>query len=93
MPSGARLWRFVYRYLGQQKAWAIGTYPEVSLAEARVQRDEARLLLRQGKDPTAERDRTGKQRIGNTRERSASLVSLSRATSVRYAGSCRILGA
>lgn len=57
MPSGARLWRFVYRFLGKQKAWAIGAYPKVSLTEARAQRDEARLLLRQGKDPGAERDR------------------------------------
>jgi hypothetical protein len=56
MPSGTRLWRFVYRYLGKQKNWAIGPYPKVSLTEARAQRDDARRLLRQGKDPIAERD-------------------------------------
>ncbi len=57
MPSGARSRRFVYRYLGKQKVWAIGPYPKVSLTEARGLRDGARLLLRQGKDPNFERDR------------------------------------
>ena len=57
MPSGARLWRYIYRYLGKQKVWAIGSYPKVSLTDARALRDEARQLLRQGKDPNSERDR------------------------------------
>lgn len=33
----------------------LGAYPEVSLAEARGRRDEARLLLRDGKNPIEER--------------------------------------
>lgn len=57
MPSGSRLWRFVYRYLGKQKILAIGMYPEVSLAEARERRDAARLCLRDGKDPVAAREK------------------------------------
>lgn len=56
MPSGMRLWRLVYRYLGAQKALAFGSYPKISLAEARTRRDAARLLLSEGKDPIAERD-------------------------------------
>ncbi len=35
MPNGARLWRLVYRHLGKQEALSLGTYPEVSLVEAR----------------------------------------------------------
>ncbi len=58
MPNGARLWRLVYRHLGKQRALSLGIYPEVTLTEARSRRDEARLLLRDGKDPIQERDKS-----------------------------------
>ncbi|MBL7089809.1 Arm DNA-binding domain-containing protein, partial [Acidovorax sp.] len=32
-PAG-RYWRLNYRYMGKQKTLALGTYPEVSLAQA-----------------------------------------------------------
>jgi len=54
-PSGARYWRFKYRYGGKEKLLALGVYDEVSLLEARERRDEARKLLRDGFDPSAER--------------------------------------
>lgn len=54
-PSGARLWRFKYRFAGKDKRIALGPYPEVGLAEARRKRDEARQKLRDGIDPLAER--------------------------------------
>ncbi|XSG85673.1 MAG: tyrosine-type recombinase/integrase [Methylohalobius sp. ZOD2] len=54
-PTGARYWRFAYRFAGKQKLLAVGTYPEISLAEARTIRDQARAWLREGKDPVSER--------------------------------------
>lgn len=30
-PTGSKLWRLKYRYLGTEKVLAIGSYPEVSL--------------------------------------------------------------
>src|SRR5262249_35620486 len=48
-------WRFDYRFEGKQKTISLGTYPEVSLGEARDFRDDARRLLKAGKDPSAER--------------------------------------
>ena len=63
MPNGSRLWRLVYRYLGKQKILSIGTYPEVSLAEARERRDAARLCLRDGKDPTIEREKARREEM------------------------------
>lgn len=54
-PRGYRLWRFAYRFAGKQKALAIGSYPEVSLAVARQKRDEARAVLKGGRDPSAVR--------------------------------------
>jgi integrase len=50
-PRGYRLWRLAYRFAGKQKALAIGPYPDVSLAEAREKRDEARSLLKTHRDP------------------------------------------
>src|SRR5688572_10353740 len=52
-PSGRRYWRFKYRYGGKEKRLAIGVYPEVTLAAARLARDKARGLLRDGQDPSA----------------------------------------
>ncbi len=57
MPNGSRLWRLVYRHLGKQKELALGTYPEISLAEARQQRNQAKTHLRDRKDPIDERER------------------------------------
>ncbi|EPE98647.1 phage integrase [Rhizobium grahamii CCGE 502] len=50
-PSGSKLWRLKYRYNGSEKLLSIGPYPEISLLEARSQRDSAKALLRAGKDP------------------------------------------
>jgi hypothetical protein len=44
-----------YRFAGKEKLLALGGYPEVSLKRAREHRDAARQLLREGKDPAAER--------------------------------------
>ncbi|WP_415519642.1 MAG: tyrosine-type recombinase/integrase [Desulfovibrio aminophilus] len=54
-PSGGKWWRFKYRFAGKEKLLSLGTYPEVSLAQARERRDEARKLLARGIDPSAAR--------------------------------------
>jgi len=54
-PSGGKLWRGYYRFEGKQKTLALGVYPDVSLEEARRLWDEARKLLAQGIDPSAQR--------------------------------------
>lgn len=50
-PNGSKYWRLQYRFGGKQKMLALGIYPEVSLADARARRDEARKLLANGIDP------------------------------------------
>jgi len=52
-PTGGKLWRFKYRFDGKQKLLAFGSYPEVSLLDARQKRDEARRLLAKAVDPGA----------------------------------------
>lgn len=55
-PSNSRLWRLkYYRPDGRENRIALGTYPEVSLANARQGRTEARATLREGLDPAVVR--------------------------------------
>jgi integrase len=50
-PSGSKLWRLAYRYHGKQKSLAFGSYPAVSLKDARRKRELAKEQLAQGCDP------------------------------------------
>jgi len=54
-PGGSRLWKFKYKRPGQsgkvETRLSFGSYPDISLADARMKRDEARRDLAQGKDP------------------------------------------
>lgn len=51
-PEGKRYWRMAAYFNGKPKLLSFGTYPKVSLAQARDQRKEAKELLKQGIDPT-----------------------------------------
>ncbi|WP_095148457.1 integrase arm-type DNA-binding domain-containing protein [Pseudomonas sp. Irchel s3a18] len=59
-PSGSKLWRYRYRFNGNAKMLALGTYPAITLLKARQKRDEARTLLTEGRDP-AEYKKAAKQ--------------------------------
>ncbi len=54
-PSGGKLWRWKYRYDGKEKLMPFGSYPAVTLADARARHAQARRLLAAGSDPMAER--------------------------------------
>jgi integrase len=58
-PDGSKYWRLKYRFGGKEKLLALGVYGDapgnISLKDARDARDEARRLLRAGKDPSEER--------------------------------------
>ena len=54
-PKGGRLWRWKYRVEGKEKLMALGTYPELSLADARERHAKARKQLANGMDPMAQR--------------------------------------
>ena len=55
MPTGSKMWRLKYRFLGKEKLLTLGTYPRVGLKEAREKRDDAKNLLDAGKDPSENR--------------------------------------
>ncbi|MDP4546473.1 integrase arm-type DNA-binding domain-containing protein [Marinobacter sp. MDS2] len=54
-PNGSKLWRYRYRIAKKENTFALGTYPEMSLADARTARDEARALVKQGIHPSVVR--------------------------------------
>jgi len=64
-PTGSRLWRLAYRFGGKQKLLALGSYPTVSLAEARQAREDVKRLLTAGVDPSEKRKKDAR-RVGDT---------------------------
>lgn len=54
-PTGGKLWRLKYRFDGKEKLLSLGTYPDVSLKDARARRDEARKLHASRIDPSENR--------------------------------------
>lgn len=54
-PAGGKLWRFKYRFDGKEKLLALGKWDTVTLAQARVAREEAKRLLDQKIDPGMKR--------------------------------------
>lgn len=51
MPSGGKLWRLKYRFGGKEKRLSFGAYPVISLKDARIKRDDAKLILENDNDP------------------------------------------
>lgn len=65
--SGGRLWRMDYRFEGKRKTLAFGSYPDVSLTDARAMRDEARKLLAKEVDPSEQRKAQEAQEVAKAK--------------------------
>jgi len=53
--NGSKRWFWKYRTSGVEKRIALGAYPDVSLRDARLARDEARAVKSGGQDPVEKR--------------------------------------
>lgn len=53
--TGSKLWKLKYIFEGKEKLLALGAYPNLSLADARMQRDLYKEQVLRGIDPSAER--------------------------------------
>lgn len=49
--KGSKAWHFRYNWLTKRARMSLGTYPELSLRDARTMRDEARALIAKGINP------------------------------------------
>ncbi len=65
-PNGSKYWRLKYRLNGKEKTFAIGTYPEITLASARERRAAARKLIAEGHDPVEIKREAKRQEQINT---------------------------
>ncbi|WP_150115668.1 Arm DNA-binding domain-containing protein, partial [Xanthomonas phaseoli] len=77
-PTGAKLWRYRYRIAGKENVYAMGEYPEISLAAARAEHDKARALV--NKSPLKNPQTTSIARL-HLRYRCAGIASFRYATS------------
>jgi integrase len=71
--NGAKRWRMKYRIGDKEKRLTFGTYPIVSLREARERRDEAKKLLANSTDPGAVREKQRESAKTEEEERKAEL--------------------
>lgn len=53
MPSGVKSWLYVYEIDGKRREMGLGQYPEVTLETARTKFEDARRMVKNGKDPMA----------------------------------------
>ncbi|MFG6442535.1 tyrosine-type recombinase/integrase [Roseateles sp. LKC17W] len=53
--GGSHGWRFAYSLATRRNILSLGTYPDVSLSQARKRADEARKLVSEGLDPSSAR--------------------------------------
>jgi len=60
-PNGSKYWVYRYRYLGKEKSLALGIYPEVGLADARLKLGEVRKQIANGQDPSEVRKSSKRQ--------------------------------
>jgi integrase len=73
-PTGLRSWRMKFRHDGKEKLLVFGPYPDVSLAEARQKRDDARRQLRDNEDPSGARQRKRDEKAAADAERAKLLT-------------------
>lgn len=64
-PNGGKWWRLKYRFDNKEKLLSLGTYPEVSLKDAREKRDAARKLIAAGVNPSTVRQAEKSSRLGS----------------------------
>jgi hypothetical protein len=55
LPTGKKRWRLRYFYMGKEQMLSLGMYPYIGLQDAKLLRHNAKQLLAQGKNPSAER--------------------------------------
>ena len=54
-PNGSKLWRMSYRFDGKTKLLSFGKYPTVGLRDARARKEEAKVMLEKGLDPSEQK--------------------------------------
>lgn len=80
--GGAISFRLTYRTQGKQKWLTLGSYPTMSLADAREARNKAKALLSEGKDPSVEKQLEKSRNKQLQREEKSNLEALEKRLTV-----------
>jgi integrase len=72
-PSGSKLWRWKYRLGGRENRFALGSYPQMLLRDARERSEAARKLVAQGVHPSHQK-RLDKIKAGHERANTFQLI-------------------
>ena len=67
-PNGSKLWRMSYRFDGKTKLLSFGKYPTVGLRDARARKEEAKVMLDKGIDPSEQKKKQKEERRAKERE-------------------------
>ena len=67
-PNGSKLWRMSYRFDGKTKLLSFGRYPTVGLRDARARKEEAKVMLDKGIDPSEQKKKQKEERRVEERE-------------------------
>ena len=54
-PNGSKRWRYRFQFEGKEQLLSLGVYPDVTLKEARTERDRLKDLIKQGINPSEQR--------------------------------------
>lgn len=68
-PTGAKVWRYRYRFEGRPSIITLGDYPAMTLVQARAEREKQRQFLRGGANPAhvAKSEKAARsERVANT---------------------------
>lgn len=74
-PTGGRTWEWAYRFEGLARTLPLGSYPEVTIAAARLRVAEAREMIRRGEDPGKRTQRATRVQAARDRARRFDAVS------------------
>ncbi len=84
-PTGAKWWRWKYRRpdTGKENTLSLGTYPDISLRQARDKREEARKLIADGFDPGTQRQEAKAAKVAAAETAGDTFEALARAWMAR----------
>jgi integrase len=81
-PAGGKFWRWSYRFNGTEQLLSVGEYPDMSLADARVEHEGWQKILASGLNPAVEKKK-GKDQIKLQAQRLVALKKQVRAASIK----------
>ena len=53
--NGSKIWQQKYHHFGKDRLLSHGIYPDVTLPQARIKRDDARAIVANGDDPAVQK--------------------------------------